>query len=379
MPGWFAGRAALRSHGAAACGCERACALRVDFALFRSCNPLARASALHLLCWDAGFVHDAVGWVHSVLLLPALHVCARALRVAVGLFCTRNVRAMFTIYMRRLVLSLQPAMNSCLIFLGMLSLRALLVPVSAARAHEEIHPVVKECQVQNFTEDAQVKAQLSQWEAKRKWEAKLAYLTTRLKQTIVDKNVPGAVAELGVLDGRTSKIFRRFLDHFAPHREFHVYDSFMGLPSRRAEDGKQVRHEDGEGGMKVEQWRFRANFRTAKLKLPDGIHQGFFKNISASEYPPEIAFAFFDGDLYSSICDSFEQVYWKMSSGGIIMVHDYTDNGLFPGAKKAIDTFLLDKPERVTECHGIVAMIVKQTAATHSSKWHRRRGCAHNM
>ena len=77
----------------------------------------------------------------------------------------------------------------------------------------------------------------------------------------------------------------------------------MGLPARRGEDGKQIRPEDGDGGM--------------------------------------------------------------------IMVHDYTDTGLFPGTRKAIDTFLSDKPERVAECYGIIATIVKQPA-TRRTKLHKR-------
>ena len=51
-----------------------------------------------------------------------------------------------------------------------------------------------------------------------------------------------------------------------------------------------------------------------------------------------------------------------MSPGGIIMVHDYTrgNDGIFPGAKKAIDEFLANKPERVNECWGILATVVKR-------------------
>lgn len=246
---------------------------------------------------------------------------------------------------------------------------------SAQKARAEAISLVKECQVTNFTENAQVKAQLSQW-AGRKWPGKLDYLMTRLKETI-DQNVPGAIVELGVLHGTTSRIIRRFLDAFAPGREFHVYDSFMGLPARRVEDGKQIRQEDGKGGMAVPQQLFRKAFADEALRLPDGIHQGFFMNISASEYPSPIAFAFFDGDLYSSICDSFERVYWKMSVGGMIMVHDYTETGLFPGTRKAIDTFLIDKPERVTECYGIIAAVVKQPA-THRAKRYQR-ACRDNQ
>jgi len=233
--------------------------------------------------------------------------------------------------------------------------------------YAQYHPtIVKGCQAKNFTENEEVKAQLRK-KAGDKWSMKLDYLTSRLKERIVEGKVPGAIVELGVYDGRTSRILRRFIDAFAPDREFHVYDSFAGLPSRADADGKQVRQEDGEGGMAVPQRRFRYGFERENLRLPDGIHEGFFRNISASEYPTPIAFAFFDGDLYSSVYDSFVQVYWKMSPGGIIMVHDYTDHhGRFAGVKKAVEAFLQDKAETVTECRGLIAMVVKRPSSAHS-------------
>ena len=55
-------------------------------------SPLARACALHLLCRDAGFLHDA-GMVLLagldaclVLLLVAMRVCVRAMRADIGVF-----------------------------------------------------------------------------------------------------------------------------------------------------------------------------------------------------------------------------------------------------------------------------------------------------
>ena len=69
------------------------------------------------------------------------------------------------------------------------------------------------------------------------------------------------------------------------------------------------------------------------------------------------SFAFFDGDFYSSIMDSFKKVYHKMQPGGIILVHDY-DWPVFPGTKKACDDFLADKPEKVVcEINGIGKMV----------------------
>ena len=225
---------------------------------------------------------------------------------------------------------------------------------------------ISECEPShtNFTADSEVETELRHY-APRKWHGKLDYLLSTLKRRVVDRRIPGAVVELGTFEGQTSHMFRRLIDKFDPGRPFHCYDSFQGLPSRRPEDSKQVRKEDGEGGMRAGRDQFIERFKRERLRLPDGIHEGFFADIAASEYPSPIAFAYFDGDLYSSILDSFKMVFHKMSPGGVIMVHDYTTEGLFPGAKKAIEDFLRDKPERgVLECYSIIGMVVKAENGT---------------
>lgn len=221
-------------------------------------------------------------------------------------------------------------------------------------------PTVASCQAQGYAFDALVAAKLERTMPPKSWQKHFGYMGSVIKRRVVDKNVPGAVVELGVLSGGTSRTLRRFIDAFSPGRPFHVYDSFEGLPARVQADGVQQRAVDGKGGMAVSEENFKKGFFAHNLTLPEGIHRGYFGNIPAREYPKPIAFAFFDGDLYTSIMQSFQKVYHKMSPGGVIMVHDYTESGLFPGAKKAIDEFLADKPERVHECFGILALVVKQ-------------------
>ena len=186
------------------------------------------------------------------------------------------------------------------------------------------------------------------------------YIFGSLMRRVVNRSVPGAFVELGVFNGRTSMMLRKFIARYAENRKFHVYDSFQGLPNRTATDGRTRRKSDVAGGMKVSRKQFESNFDEAKVQLPDGIHAGFFGDIADSEYPDPIAFAYFDGDLYSSILDSFKKVYHKVSPGGVIIVHDYsTAAGNFAGAKHAVDEFLRDKPEKVEECYGILALVVK--------------------
>jgi O-methyltransferase len=154
------------------------------------------------------------------------------------------------------------------------------------------------------------------------------------------KDIEGAVVELGCNIGTTSIFIQDYLNG---SKEYHVYDSFEGLPDKHEYDiGVEYRYKFEKGYCAVKENRFKGTFKEFDLPLPF-IHKGWFKD---SEYPDKISFAFFDSDFYTSILDSFEKVYPKLVKGGVICVHDY-DWDVLPGAKRACDEFLRDRPEKM--------------------------------
>lgn len=169
-------------------------------------------------------------------------------------------------------------------------------------------------------------------------------------------SIPGDVVELGCNVGTTALYIRRLLNMVESGKEFHVYDSFEGLPDANEHDGNPPRLNKGK--LAKEQSSFEQSFKNAGLEFPV-IHKGFFADIPDNEYPDKICFAFFDGDLFTSILDSFCKVYHKISKGGIIIVHDYFGAEL-PGVKKACDYFLKDKPEKISELFHGMAKIIKE-------------------
>ena len=66
------------------------------------------------------------------------------------------------------------------------------------------------------------------------------------------------------------------------------------------------------------------------------IVKGWFCDLGESDLPSLISFAFLDGDFYESIRDSLRLVGPRMSRGGVIVVHDYTNPAL-PGVRKAVE------------------------------------------
>jgi hypothetical protein len=168
-------------------------------------------------------------------------------------------------------------------------------------------------------------------------------------------DLDGDVVELGCNVGVTSSYIKRFLTEIKSNKELHVYDSFEGLPAKTAEDGATP-CDKGASAVTVEM--FKRTFVDAGVELPV-INKGFFGDIADDKYPEKICFAFFDGDFYSSIMDSFKKCYNKMVSGGIILIHDY-EYAPFPGVKKACDDFLADKPEQIVKNIFSIGKGVKQ-------------------
>lgn len=162
-------------------------------------------------------------------------------------------------------------------------------------------------------------------------------------------NVPGAVVELGCHEGKTSVFLQMIIDHFAPDRELHVYDSFQGMPVRGPAD---IFLDEGE--LTVTKEHVEEVFRQWGQKLPY-IHAGWFKDTLPSSLPSSIAFAYLDGDYYDSILTSLEYVCPRLSKNAIVLIHDYCDLERnprawteFPGVKQACNVFFArGKPEKI--------------------------------
>ncbi|CAE8645399.1 unnamed protein product [Polarella glacialis] len=164
--------------------------------------------------------------------------------------------------------------------------------------------------------------------------------------SVLEAGIEGDIVELGCNVGHTSIFIQRFLDQCekvlgSKGRQFHAYDSFHGLPKKHSKDGDSDWFL--EGALAVPQRQFLRKFERAGVRLPT-LHAGWFADAS---YPEKIAFAFFDGDFYDSILESFRQVYPRLAKPGARVVIDDYGSSRLPGCKLACDEFLADKPEKV--------------------------------
>jgi O-methyltransferase len=166
--------------------------------------------------------------------------------------------------------------------------------------------------------------------------------------------VPGDTAECGVYEGAGSWLIcsmNRACPHFA--RQHHIFDSFEGLSEPTGFDGDCWR----KGSMARGEDLVRANLAEFDRVA---TYKGWIPERFAEAADRKFSFVHIDVDLYEPTRDSIRFFYERMSEGGIIVCDDY-GFATCPGATRAIDEFLADKPEAMLVLTGGGGFLVKGT------------------
>lgn len=166
----------------------------------------------------------------------------------------------------------------------------------------------------------------------------LKIILTELEK-ILASTEHGSIVEFGCYVGTTSIFIQRMMNAYDAANEFHVYDSFEGLPPKTIYDSSPAGEQFKAGELKVSKKDFVRRFKKAGLALPY-IHRGWFSDFSCLDIPENIIFAFLDGDYYQSIKDSLRLITPRLARNALIVVDDYTSESL-PGAARAVDEWCL--------------------------------------
>ena len=161
-----------------------------------------------------------------------------------------------------------------------------------------------------------------------------------LLRTILINKIPGDLAELGVYQGHTAKLFH----HYLPERVLHLFDTFSGFAK------EDVIAEAKITGLKPEQTEFTDTSVDGVLRriAPSRqenivIHEGFFPaTVPADWEEKQFAFVHLDADLYEPVLAGLRYFYDRVPAGGMIVVHDYN---AWPGSRRAVDEFFAGKRE----------------------------------
>jgi hypothetical protein len=146
------------------------------------------------------------------------------------------------------------------------------------------------------------------------------------------------IAEYGALNGAGN----------GSGRTLHLFDTFEGLPEPGPNDS--ARFSKGSYGCSLE------SVQQYLSGLPIQYHKGFFPQTAGALLDSTFAFVHLDVDLYQSTLEGLKFFYPRMSSGGIILSHDYKSS---VGVDKAFQEFFADKPEPVVGLSGYQCLVVK--------------------
>ena len=156
-------------------------------------------------------------------------------------------------------------------------------------------------------------------------------------------SLEGAVAECGLWRGFSSFLLCRSAQSVRPGfkgENYHVFDSFQGLPEPGPEDEIPPKKLDGVRG------KFTGRLEDVRRALSDfpliTYHAGWIPDTFAGHPERTYKFVHVDLDLYHPTRASFDYFYPRMAPQGILVCDDYASPG-WPGAKKAVDDFCREK------------------------------------
>jgi hypothetical protein len=156
------------------------------------------------------------------------------------------------------------------------------------------------------------------------------------------EQVSGDTAECGVYKGATSWLICMHNRSTASATRTHfMFDSYSGLSSPTSSDGSHWT----EGDLSYNVDKVRDNMTGLEhFELLQGWIPERFSEVEDRNF----SFVHIDVDLYQPTLDSIAFFYSRMNKGGIIACDDYGLTSC-PGATKAIDEFLADKPEKMIQ------------------------------
>jgi len=170
----------------------------------------------------------------------------------------------------------------------------------------------------------------------------------------------GCVIECGVWRGG---MIAGMADVLGPQREYHLLDSFEGLPPAQEIDGERAAAYQADPGSPQYFDNCRAEVEYAKRAMSMSrartkyFHQGWVADtLPTLQIPADgIAVLRIDADWYQPTLECLEALYPQVVAGGLVILDDY---GYWEGTSKAVHRYLAERDLPVTiSTEGSVAHI----------------------
>jgi O-methyltransferase len=163
------------------------------------------------------------------------------------------------------------------------------------------------------------------------WDLVRRNMLILLLRTVVERRVPGDLAEMGVYQGHTAKL----IHYYVPDRPLHLFDTFCGFDQRDLSLQSEPRsttkwspHHFADTSV--------AGVRRYIEPRTDNVflHPGYFPESIPTGFDPRFCFVHLDADLYEPTMAGLTYFYARLSPGGMLVVHDYNT---WVGARTAVD------------------------------------------
>ena len=158
------------------------------------------------------------------------------------------------------------------------------------------------------------------------------------------------IVELGCWRGHSSYMILQAMKEGESTGKLFIFDSFEGGLSSKTEEDFHLGDRPNQKSVSFEA----KLFASTEVGLHDAL-RGFSNYLTFPGWIPdrfqevadqEFCLIHIDVDLYEPIMQSLEFFYSRLVEGGMIVVDDY-GYSQFPGAKRAVDDFLVNHPVTV--------------------------------
>jgi hypothetical protein len=150
-------------------------------------------------------------------------------------------------------------------------------------------------------------------------------------QHLLDEDIKGDFAELGVYQGTTASV----ISHFAKkaNKTFFLFDTFLGFDQRDLVDIDSPKPREFADTSYEVVSNFVGNKEVCEYCI------GYFpESVNEKASHSSFAFVHLDCDLYKPMSDALKFFWPRLSYGGMLFLHDYS-SCYWDGATKAIDEF----------------------------------------
>lgn len=198
------------------------------------------------------------------------------------------------------------------------------------------------------------------------------YILTQMVEYALTLAPDGAaIAECGCWWGHSTVMIAQQIAQQPKNTRFFVFDSFQGLSDYKTADMSGLAPGDRLAQADRQKF-FAADLATVQQRLAGfdfvQILDGWIPERFSEVKDHQFALVHVDVDMHQPTLDSLVFFYDRLISGGCIVLDDY-GSASFPGAKQAVDEFLLQhQPKLFLKMPTGGAILIKQSAARETAK-----------